>query len=169
MRWHHAIAVAGLLASLMAACGERPPDSGTATMAYVAVLRALEDSLGQSPVWVQHNPILVSGFMSAPGDRPEHFSASPSDAIAEAVSSSASHWRLCPALAAACAPRPARLIALSELDPPGADTADVWITFADLASEGSRPSWQILYYRVTLRRVNGGWVAEAPQLLGGEP
>lgn len=169
MRRHGAIATAGLLACLMAACGERPPDSATATMAYVAVLRALEDPLGRSPVWVQHNPVLVSGFMSAPGDRPEHFSASPSDAIADAVSISAAHWRLCPALGAACASRPARLVALSELEPPGADTADVWVTFADLASEGSRPSWQILYYRVTLRRVDGAWVAGAPQLLGAEP
>ena len=169
MRRHAALGAAAIFGLLVGACGGAPSSPATDAMAYQAVLRALQDSLGVAPVWVQPNPILVRDSTSAPGDRSEHYIPKASRAIAEAVASNTSQWKLCSELGGACLFRPARGIALSELKPHGAGTSAVWATYFELFGEGHEPAWQILYYRVTLHWSEGRWSAGAAELLGGEP
>ena len=169
MRWYFALGTVIVFASPIGACREVSSGPVSDVIAYRAVLRALEDSVGSAPVWVQPNPVLVSDFTSAPGDRPEHFVPQASQALAEAVSASTSTWRLCADLGAACLTRPGRVLALSELTPHRGDTLAVWASYAELFQDGHQPPWQILYFRVALYRRGSRWMTGVPELLGGEP
>lgn len=152
---------------LAGACVGPSGDDGN-VQAYRAVLAALEDALGSAPTVVQPNPVRVAGHASAPGDRAEHFLPGASAAIARAVAAEGAPWTMCSGLGEACLPRPGSVVALSELRPAGPDGLSVWITLAEIFPQGHHTSWEIRYYKLSLRRGKGGWVAEALELLDVE-
>lgn len=161
--------VGGALAPLLlaGACAGPAGDAGDA-QAYRAVLGVLEDALGPAPTVVQPNPVRVVGHASAPGDRAEHFLPGASAAIAQAVADEGGPWTMCSGLGGACLPRPGRVVALSEPREAGPEGLSVWITHAEAFPPGHQPAWEIRYYRLSLRRGEGGWVADALELLDVE-
>lgn len=161
--------MSGALAILLlaGACAGPAGDAGD-VQTYRAVLVALEDALGPAPTVVQPNPVRVVGYASAPGDRAEHFLPGASAALAEAVAEEGVPWTMCSGLGETCLPRPGRVVALSELREAGPEGLSVWITHAEVFPPGHQPAWEIRYYRLSLRRGEGGWVADALELLDAE-